>query len=403
MTIYTDAKYLSDELVRLRRSLHSEPEVGLLLPRTQEKVLAALDGLPLEISTGTGLSSVIAVLRGGRPGPVVLLRADMDALPVAEETGLEFASKVEGVMHACGHDLHTAMLVGAAHLLAARREDLAGDVVFMFQPGEEGCDGAGVMINEGVLEAAGRRPVAAYALHVFTTGFPGGLFTARSGPTMAATNDLNVAVHGVGGHGSAPHQAKDPLPAACEIVTALQTMVTRTTDPFDPVVLTVGSFHAGTRRNVIPESVRFEATVRTFSAAAQDRIGEAAVALVRSIASAHGLHAEVQFASRYPVTVNDQREVGFVASTVREVFGEHRFQALAHPLTGAEDFSRVLEQVPGTLAILGACPPEADLDKVPYNHSPHVVFDETVLPDGSALYAELAVRRLAAGPTGTTG
>ncbi|MFE9145223.1 M20 metallopeptidase family protein [Streptomyces tubercidicus] len=399
MTFSDEAVAMRDHLVRVRRSLHSEPEVGLSLPRSQEKVLASLDGLGLEISTGSRLSSVTAVLRGARPGPAVLLRADMDALPVAERTGLSFASTTEGVMHACGHDLHTTMLIGAAHLLAGRRHDLAGDVVLMFQPGEEGWDGAGAMLAEGVLDAAGPRPVAAYALHVFTTGFRHGTFMARSGPTMAATNDVDVTITGVGGHSSAPHRAKDPVPAACEIVTALQTMVTRSCDPFDPVVLTVGSFHAGTRRNVIPETARFEGTVRTFSDKAQSRMKDAVVHLVRQIAAAHGLRAKVEFTKRYPVTVNDAQETAFVEDTVNEGFGEHRFRPLPHPLTGAEDFSRVLNEVPGSLVMLGAAPAGADPEAVSNNHSSYAEFDEGVLGDGAALYADLAARRLALGST----
>ncbi|MER6384232.1 M20 family metallopeptidase [Streptomyces sp. NPDC001250] len=398
MTSFDDVAFLRDDLVRLRRSLHAEPEVGLRLPRTQEKVLAALDGLPLEISTGSRLTSVTAVLRGAKPGPTVLLRADMDALPLPELTNVDFASTVDGAMHACGHDLHTTMLIGAAHLLASRRQDLTGDVVLMFQPGEEGYDGAGAMLAEGVLDAAGRRPAAAYALHVFTTGFPTGVFMARTGPTMAATNDVDVTVTGAGGHASAPHRAKDPVPAACEMVTALQTMVSRTCDPFDPVVLTVGSFHAGTRRNVIPENVRFEGTVRTFSTQAQGRMKDAVVTLVRQIAAAHGLHAEVEFTPRYPVTVNDQYETAFVENTVNDTFGEHRFQPLTHPLTGAEDFSRVLAEVPGSLVMLGATPSGADPSTVANNHSSYVEFDEGVLSDGAALLARLTTRRLAAQP-----
>jgi hippurate hydrolase len=191
-------------------------------------VLDFLAGLPLEISTGSALSSVTAVLRGGggSGGPVVLLRGDMDALPVTERTGLEYASQTEGAMHACGHDLHTAMLAGAARLLAARQHELPGTVVFMFQPGEEGLAGARYMIEEGVLDAAGKRPDAAYALHVFSAE-PTGVVSTRPGPMMASSQVLEVTVHGQGGHASTPHRAADPIPAACEMVTALQTMVTR--------------------------------------------------------------------------------------------------------------------------------------------------------------------------------
>ena len=266
MGVYDDAEALAPELTALRRAIHREPEIGLHLPATQRKVLAALDGLPLEISLGTALSSVTAVLRGAlggdATGPAVRLRGDMDALPVTERTGLDFSSQTEGVMHACGHDLHTAMLAGAARLLAARQRELPGTVVFMFQPGEEGHAGARHMIAEGVLDAAGQRPVAAYALHVASAEWPAGVCSTRPGPMLAAAEVLEVTVRGHGGHGSEPHLAADPIPAACEMVTALQTLVTRRFDVFDPVVVTVGSFHAGTTDNVIPDEASFLATVR---------------------------------------------------------------------------------------------------------------------------------------------
>ncbi|MFD5922929.1 M20 family metallopeptidase [Kitasatospora sp. NPDC058201] len=395
MSLHDDALGLAPDLVRLRHDLHRFPELGLALPRTQERVLRALDGLPLEVSLGTSLSSVTAVLRGGRPGPAVLLRADMDGLPVTEKAPLPFAAD-NGAMHACGHDLHTTMLAGAAHLLAARREQLRGDVVFMFQPGEEGWDGAGAMLAEGVLDAAGRLPVAAYALHV-ASALPHGEFSSRRGPILAASDALNVTVHGAGGHGSAPHRAKDPIPAACEMVTALQTMVTRRFDVFDPVVITVGLLRAGTQRNIIPETARFEATVRTFSAETRSKVADVVVELVESIAAAHGLRAEVDHRFEYPVTVTDGAETDFLADTVREVFGEERFQTMANPMTGAEDFSRILAAVPGSFAWLGAAPKGIDDPAdLPLNHSPYAEFDDAVLPDGAALYAELATRRLAA-------
>lgn len=395
MSITEDARGLHEDLVRLRHALHAEPEIGLHLPRTQEKVLAGLDGLPLEVATGTSLTSVTGVLRGARPGPVVLLRADMDALPVTERSGVPYASRIEGAMHACGHDLHTAMLLGAAHLLAARRDQLAGDVVFMFQPGEEGCDGAGAMLAEGVLEAAGRRPDAAYALHVTSAVLPRGVFSGRPGPTMSASDSLSVTVRGAGGHGSAPYLALDPVPAACEMVTALQTLVTRRFDPFDPVVLTVGSFHAGTRHNVIPDTARFEATVRSFSRESRALLASTVVQLVGSIAAAHGLEVEVEYAEEYPLTVTDPAETGFARAAVDDVFGAHRFQPMRTPQTASEDFSRVLDEVPGSFLLLGACPPGADPRQAPYNHSPRAVYDDAVLSDGAALYAELATRRLA--------
>ncbi|MFC4586206.1 M20 metallopeptidase family protein [Sphaerisporangium corydalis] len=386
---------MSSELVRLRHALHREPELGLDLPRTQDKVLGALAGLPLEVSTGKRLSSITAVLRGARPGPTVLLRGDMDALPVTERSRDDMASGIPGRMHACGHDLHTTMLTGAAHLLAERRDRLAGDVVFMFQPGEEGAGGAKIMIEEGLLDASGRRPVAAYALHVISSVIPQGVFVSRSGPIMAAADRLVVTVRGAGGHGSAPHRANDPIPAACEMVTALQTMVTRGFDVFDPVVVTVGSFHAGTADNIIPDEAQFETTIRSFSAAAHSRVQERALALVRGIAAAHGLEVDADYDVNYPVTVNSAVEADFAAATVREVFDEHRFAQAPQPFTGSEDFSFVCDEVPSAFIALGACPTGADPAGAAYNHSAEAAFDDAVLADGAALYAELAMRRIA--------
>ncbi len=391
-----DAHSMSGQIADLRQAIHREPEIGLDLPKTQAKVLEALSGLPLEVSTGQALTSVTAVLRGGRPGPTILLRGDMDALPVSEHTGLPFASVVPEAMHACGHDLHTAMLVGAARLLSARREDLPGDVIFMFQPGEEMGGGAKFMIEEGVLDAAGERPVAAFALHVASGLLPFGLVASRSGTALAAADTLHVTVHGRGGHGSQPHRAADPIVVACEIVTALQTMVTRRFDVFDPVVLTVGTFHAGAADNVIPDDATFGATFRTFSAAARDLARDASRQLVQQIAAAHGLTASAEIGDGYPVTVNDDAEFTFARQTAGELFGEQRFITAPNPLTGSEDFSFVLEQVPGAFLMVGACPPGTDPNTAAFNHSAEAVFDDAILADGTALYAELALRRLAA-------
>jgi hippurate hydrolase len=330
----------------------------------------------------------------GAAGRAVLLRADMDALPVTERTGLDFASRIDGTMHACGHDLHSAMLVGAARLLSERRADLPGSVVFMFQPGEEGHGGARFMIEEGVLDAAGNRAAAAYALHVASAELRAGVFSTREGPMMAAAEALGITVHGRGGHGSQPHHAADPIPAACEIVTALQVMVTRTFDIFDPVVVTVGSFHAGTTNNVIPDEARLQVTIRSFSRASRALVRESAVRLVHDIASAHGLTATTEFEGSYPVTVNDGREARFAAEVVADLLGEDRFLPQPNPLPGAEDFSYVLEQVPGAFVMLGACPPPVDPDTAPFNHSAFAVFDDMVLADGAALFTELAMRRL---------
>ena len=394
--VHQDAMTMAGELAELRRAIHREPEIGLDLPRTQEKVLLALGGLPLEISCGRELSSVTAVLRGGKPGATVLLRGDMDALPVTERTGLPYSSQLDGAMHACGHDLHTAMVTGAAWLLSARQQEIPGNVIFMFQPGEEGYAGARQMIEEGVLDAAGDRPVAAYALHVASSTLPGGVYSTKPGPMMAAADVFELTVHGHGGHASQPHRAADPIPVACEIVTALQTMVTRKFDVFDPVVLTIGSFHAGTTDNVIPDEARLLGSLRTFSAETRSRVMEHAVRLAEQIAAGHGLTATAGFPTGYPVTVNNDDEVSFAQRTLTELYGNGRSMAQPFPLTGAEDFSFVLEQVPGAFVMLGACPPGADPATAAYNHSADAVFDDAVLGDGAALYAELALRRLAA-------
>jgi amidohydrolase len=396
--VHDDAVEIAPELRDLRRAIHREPELGNDLPRTQEKVLAALDGLPLEnVSLGQQLTSVTAVLRGGRPGPTVLLRGDMDALPVTELTGVPYASQVDGAMHACGHDLHTAMLVGAARLLSARQAELPGSVVFMFQPGEEGMAGARLMIEEGVLEASGERAAAAYGLHVSSSEMRAGVFAGRPGAQLAAADQLEVTVRGRGGHASRPSLAADPIPVACEIVTALQTLVTRRFDVFDPVVITVGSFHAGTADNIIPAAAELKATIRTFSPAARARVRDAAVRLARQIAASHGLTADAEFIDGYPVTMNDPGELEFAGRTITESLGDGRFVLAPNPVTGAEDFSFVLEEVPGAFVFLGACPPDADPAEAAYNHSPEAVFDDSVLPEGAALLTELALRRLAAG------
>ncbi|WP_435228339.1 M20 metallopeptidase family protein [Streptomyces sp. Tue6028] len=390
----SDATALADGLRDLRRTLHRDPELGLHLPQTQQTVLAALGGLPLEISTGTALSSVTAVLRGGRPGPAVLLRADMDALPVQETTGLPYASRRTGVMHACGHDLHTSALVGAARLLAARREELAGDVVFMFQPGEEGHGGARLMIDEGVLDAAGERVVAAYGLHVLANTLPAGVVATRPGTVLAASDGFDVTVTGRGGHGSSPHTAQDPITVVCEMVTALQTMVTRTVDVFDPAVLTVGSLHAGEARNVIPETATFRATVRTVSEPTRTLVRGAVARTVRGIADAHGVTAEIDYQDGYPVTVNDGAETSFATAVAGELLGPERVLVAPRPISGSEDFSFVLQEVPGVFLGIGACPAGRDPGTAPMNHSPSAAFDDGVLPAAAVLLAGLAARRL---------
>ncbi len=387
------AESLQPRLTELRRRLHRVPELGLVLPQTEKLVREALTSLPLEIATYEGMSAIVAVLRGRSDGPVILLRGDMDALPIVEATDVEYASD-NGAMHACGHDLHTAMLVGAAHLLSARSDTLDGSVVFMFQPGEEGYDGAQRMIDAGVLDAAGKRPDAAYALHVNPAVLPFGTVATRPGTLLSAVGQLSVTVNGRGGHASRPHRAADPVSVAAEMIVALQTLVTRQFDAFDPVIVSVGVVEAGTKFNIIPEAARFEASVRTFSAEHTSKIAERGVKLCQGIADAHGLTADAVFTDFYPTTVNDADEAQRMLAVAAKLFGPDHVHEYEHPQPGSEDFSRVLERVPGAMAFLGACPPGSDPDYAAYNHSPHAAYDDAVLSRGAALLAGLAVDRM---------
>lgn len=391
MKFAAEAESILPDLVALRRELHQIPEIGLELPQTKERVLKALEPLALELTLGTRTTSICAVLRGGKPGPVVLLRGDMDALPVREETGLVYAS-TNGFMHACGHDLHTAGLVGAARLLAAHRDELPGTVLFMFQPGEEGHGGAKVMLEEGLLDVAGDRPVAGFAIHVGPGEF--GVFGTRAGTAMAGANELQVKVRGRGGHGSAPQRAVDPVPALVEIAGALQTRVTRAFSVFDPIVLTVTQLEAGEAINVIPDVARLGATVRTLSSESTEKVATEATRLAEGIAAAHGCTAEVEFAVKYPVTVNDQGETDRTVATLSATFGEERVQEQGEPAMGSEDFSFVLQEIPGTFIMLSCSPSDVDLATAAYNHSPRVLFDDAILGDQAAALATLAWERL---------
>ncbi|GAA3875542.1 M20 family metallopeptidase [Leifsonia kafniensis] len=398
MNFDAEARALLPELIAIRRDLHAHPEIGLDLPRTQSVVRRALAPLDVELHLGSGSTSVTAVLRGGKPGPTVLLRADMDALPIEEETGLAFAS-TNGAMHACGHDLHVAGLLGAARLLAAHRDELAGTVLFMFQPGEESGGGAQLMIDEGLLETTGERPIAGYAIHV-VPGEPG-VFRTRAGAIMAGANGLRVVVRGQGGHGSAPHLAVDPVPVLAEIILALQSFVTRRFDVFDPVVISVTKLSAGDVLNVIPEQATLAGTVRTLSAASVVTLQEELPSLVGGIAAAHGCTAEVLFEVVYPVTLNDEATATNALATLRAEFGAARVQAIAAPMMASEDFSFVAHQVPSTFVLLGATPAEALSDTVEMNHSPRALFDDGVLGSQAAALAALAWSHLgAAGPDG---
>ena len=403
-TLQEEARDLLDETVALRRTLHQWPELGNDLPVTRENVLAALDGLPLGITLHETTSGIAALLDGGKPGPTVLLRGDMDALPMPEDTGLEFQSKIDGAMHACGHDTHTAMLVGAAKLLSARRADLPGRVLFMFQPGEEGFGGAEFMLDEGLLELpaladGSESPVTgAYALHI-TSNLPSGWIAAKGGSIMASADTMHITVTGRGGHASQPHAALDPIPVACEIVQALQTMVTRTIDVFDPSVVTVGRISAGTTNNVIPETAFIEGTIRAVSERTRTKVRDGIRRVAEGVASAHDAQVSVEFRDGYPVTVNNPGSADFSLGVARELLGANSVIEMPNPVMGAEDFSYVLNRVPGAMMFLGGTPMDRDLSKAAPNHSNRVYFDEAAMVQGMSVYSAMAIRHLTGTPT----
>jgi hippurate hydrolase len=387
--ILDDAESILDDTIQLRRRIHRHPEIGLTLPLTQAAVLEALDNLDLNVRTGRRTTSVIARLTGARPGPVLLLRADMDALPMREETDLPFASEVDGAMHACGHDAHTAMLVGAARLLARRRNSLAGSVLFMFQPGEEGYHGARIMIEEGLLDGL-EPPTGAFALHV-THRLTAGAISARPGPAMASGDTLQIVVRGRGGHASAPHDCLDPIPIACEIVQALQTLVTRRVHVFDPAVVTIAKIEAGTTRNVIPDTASLLGTIRTVSETTRERVLDGVRRVAEGIAAAHGAEVAVELTRGYPVTVNDADFAGFVLDTARQLLGPEAVHTMSHPIMASEDFSYVLERVPGAIANLSTRPENGPAFP---NHSPRMLVNESALATGIAMHVAVALRFL---------
>src|SRR3954447_21921601 len=394
------ARAIQPDVVAVRRRIHRQPEIGMDLPATQAVIVEELAKVGLEGRRGKALSSVVAVVEGGRPGPTVLLRGDMDALPLHEDTGLEFVSEIDGAMHACGHDTHVAMLLGAARILQERRAELPGRVILMFQPGEEGWAGAKVMIDEGLLDAAatsgGVRSTGALAIHI-STEYPAGEIHLRPGPEMAATDVIRITVRGRGGHASAPHTSLDPITVAAEIVIGLQTMVTRRVDVFDPAVVTIAQIVGGTTNNIIPESVFLHGTIRTVSEETRAEVRAGVKRVAEGIAAAHGATVDVDLPAGYPVTVNVPAFAKFVLETARSLIDPDRVVMMKAPIMGAEDFSYVLQQVPGAMAFLGARPPALDEATAPDNHSNLVVFDEDALPFGVALYVAVAIRHLSGG------
>jgi amidohydrolase len=380
-------------MTALRRAIHAEPELGLHNPRTAEKIMAALAGLPLEYRTGPSTTGIIATLKGPANGRTVLLRGDTDALPMPEETGLDFASTIPGAMHACGHDSHVAMLAGAARLLCERRESLAGSVMFMFQPGEEGHHGARYMLDDGLIDPL---PDAAFALHIMPNA-PWGVVGGRTGALLASNDKLRIVITGRGGHASMPHDALDPVPIACEIALALQTFVTRQISVFDPAVITIGQISAGTTDNVIPDTALLFGTMRTLSAATRLKLHDGLPRLAQGIAAAHGASATVEIIPGFPVTNCDGRAVALGETVTKRLFGDDAWLTLANPIMGAEDFAYVLEKVPGAMFFLGVAEQGADWRACCGLHSTHMHLDESAMARGAALHAAIAEQYLAHG------
>ena len=388
-----EAATYAKTLTQIRRDLHQIPEFGLNLPKSQARILESIHGLG-DIHLGKDLNSIGLVIKGGKPGPTILLRADMDALSVKEETGLDFAS-TNGFMHACGHDLHMAAAVGAAHLIATHKAELSGTVVIWFQPGEEGHHGADVMIDEGFLELSGERPIAAYGLHVFTA-MPIGAIACKPGPLMASAGDLHVTFHGSGGHGSMPWLSKDPVTPMIEAISALQNMLNKRFDQFDPVILNVGWIRAGddATTNVIADSASFGATVRTFSQKSTALLHELAPKLIHSIAEGFGLTATVEFGRATKVLMNDPAAVARVEKVSKALVGEQGYIPLQAPMAGGEDFASIVHEVPGAFVFVGACPPDINHETASTNHSAKAMFDDSVLPLCASILAGLAFDHL---------
>jgi amidohydrolase len=390
LDLLAEANKILPGVVELRRKIHSNPELGNQLPETTKAVVESLSDLDLDIRYSKETTSLVATLHGAGNGPRIMLRGDMDALPMPENNDLAFASKNEGIMHACGHDSHTAMLMGAARLLHANRDQLNGSVDFFFQTGEEGHFGAKVVLDEGLFESPDS-PDAVFAIHI-TPLLDSGKVTGKAGPLLAAADTWEMAIKGKGGHASMPHDCLDPIPVACEIVQAFQSFVTSRINVFDPVVLTTTKIEAGTTSNVIPEVANVLGTLRSTSEKSRTKAHAGMERLATQIAIAHEMDAEFSIGQGYPVTVNDAEFVDFAAQTVREVLGEDSFIQMKTPMMGAEDFSYFLHRWPGAMFFLGVKP--ADPSLAAPCHSNRMILNEDGMAHGVALHAGIAMKWL---------
>jgi amidohydrolase len=372
------------DVIALRRDIHMHPELGFEEVRTAGIVADRLRRLRYEVRTGIAQTGVLGILRSGKPGKTVLLRADMDALPLQEESGVEYASSVAGKMHACGHDGHVAILLGAAQLIAEQKDALCGTVVLCFQPAEEGKGGAHAMVEQGVLDDPHVDLV--YGLHLLSQA-PCGVIKVRPGPVMASSDSIEITVRGRGGHGAAPHETVDPILTAAHFVTQVQSVVSRMIEPVEPAVVTIGAIHGGVIHNVIPDSVRMLGTVRSFSAEVRRQMPERIETILRGCCDAHRAAYDFEYLWRYPVTSNDAAEAAFVRRLAASVLGEDR-SLEATPTMGAEDFSYMLEQRPGCFFFLGT---QSDERTAMPHHNTRFAIDESALETGVRMMVALAM------------
>lgn len=376
-TVRPEIEAILGEVIAARRDFHRFPELGFEEVRTSDKVISFLRSIGLEPRTGIAKTGVSAVIEGQAEGPTILLRADMDALPIQEESGLEFSSQIEGKMHACGHDFHTAILMGTARLLQSMRSRLKGRIKLVFQPAEEGPGGAYPMIEEGVLE----NPKVDFALglHLWST-LPCGQVAIQPGPVMAAADTFKVIVHGRGGHAAYPHECADPITAAAGLIGALQTVVSRRTNPFDTAVVSVTQIHGGSADNIIPETVEFSGTIRSFEAGVRDHLVSQMEQIIADFSRAYGVRSEFHFQEGYPSLVNHPTPSGWVKRAVDELGLVHVPQATM----GGEDMAYFLQQVPGAFFFLGAGP--QDPERVFPHHHPKFQLDERAVPVAIELF-----------------
>ncbi len=372
----SDVQRIAPLITEIRRTLHAYPEPGFEEEQTARLIVDKLSGLGLEIATGLARTGVVATLKGARPGKTVLVRADMDALPVKEETGAPYASRREGFMHACGHDGHVAVLIGLARLLASKRDRIAGTIKFVFQPAEEGPGGAQPMIAAGVL--ANPTVDAALGFHLWNN-LPVGQIGVRPGAIMAATDEIEIAVKGKGGHGAKPHLSVDAVVAAAHLVTGLQSIVSRTINPLEPAVVTIGTINGGFRHNIIAPEVRMTGTVRTYDPALREQLPGRIERVVQGVCEAMGATCSVSFNPVYPATLNDPAMTELVRKAAVTVVGDEQ-AILCEPSMGGEDMSYFLSAVPGCYFFLGSANSARGLDQP--HHSPLFDFDESAMPIG---------------------